>query len=64
MDDIYDTESDPGARCSSSSGSKNGARVDVTIHSARPHSILEEYERVYVVDEDAYEQLTTSHKEL
>ncbi|KAJ5694825.1 hypothetical protein N7536_005237 [Penicillium majusculum] len=42
---------------------KNDATVDVT-SAAQPHSTLEEYERLFGVDEDAYEQPTTTRKEL
>lgn len=42
---------------------KNDARVDLT-SAAQPHSTLEEYERLFGVDEDAYEQPTTTRKEL
>ncbi|KAJ5960364.1 uncharacterized protein N7479_007514 [Penicillium vulpinum] len=42
---------------------KNDAIVDVASVS-HPHSTLEEYERLFGVDEDAYEQPTTTRKEL
>ncbi|KAJ5208901.1 hypothetical protein N7449_003280 [Penicillium cf. viridicatum] len=42
---------------------KNDATVDVT-SAAQPHSTLEEYEQLFGVDEDAYEQPTTTRKEL
>lgn len=42
---------------------KNDATVDVT-SAAQPHPTLEEYERLFGVDEDAYEQPTTTRKEL
>lgn len=42
---------------------KNDATVDVT-SATQPHSTLEEYERLFGVDEDAYEQPTTTRKEL
>lgn len=42
---------------------KNDAAVDVT-PTSQPHPTLEEYERLFGVDEDAYEQPTTTRKEL
>jgi hypothetical protein len=42
---------------------KDGATVDVNLTS-RPHPTLEEYERLFGVDEDSYEQPTTTRKEL
>ncbi|CAG7945241.1 unnamed protein product [Penicillium nalgiovense] len=36
----------------------------VNVTTAQPHSTLEEYERLFGVDEDAYEQPTTTRKEL
>jgi hypothetical protein len=42
---------------------KNGATVDVTATPQSP-STLEEYERLFGVDEDAYEQPTTTRREL
>ncbi|KGO44206.1 Major facilitator superfamily domain, general substrate transporter [Penicillium expansum] len=42
---------------------KNDATVDVALAS-QPHSTLGEYERLFGVDEDAYEQPTTTRKEL
>ncbi|KXG46935.1 Major facilitator superfamily domain, general substrate transporter [Penicillium griseofulvum] len=42
---------------------KDGATVDVNLTS-QPHPTLEEYERLFGVDEDSYEQPTTTRKEL
>lgn len=65
MANIDDSESDSRGKSHSKDGSENGAVVEVTMtHPARPHSIVEEYERLFGVDEDAYEQPTTTRKEL
>ncbi|KAJ5185324.1 Major facilitator superfamily domain general substrate transporter [Penicillium cf. griseofulvum] len=42
---------------------KDGATVAVNLNS-QPHPTLEEYERLFGVDEDSYEQPTTTRKEL
>lgn len=39
-----------------------GVKVDIT--PSQPRHTLEEYERLFAVDEDAYEQPTTTRKEL
>lgn len=44
---------------------KTGAAVEVAASSTpQARNILEEYERLFGVDEDAYEQPTTTRKEL
>lgn len=45
-------------------GSKADATVEVAATPAQPEHTLEEYERLFGVDEDAYEQPTTTRKEL
>jgi hypothetical protein len=45
-------------------GSKADATVEVAATAAQPEHTLEEYERLFSVDEDAYEQPTTTRKEL
>lgn len=42
---------------------KNDAAVEVA-PASQPPATLEEYERLFGVDEDAYEQPTTTRKEL
>ena len=59
MADIQE-ETEPNGR--SSNASKNGATIEVTQSQNRP--TLEEYERLFGVDEDAYEQPTTTRREL
>ncbi|KAJ5594855.1 uncharacterized protein N7459_001063 [Penicillium hispanicum] len=44
--------------------SKNDAAVEVAATSALPRHTLAEYEQLFGVDEDAYEQPTTTRKEL
>lgn len=44
--------------------SKNDAAVEVAATSSQPRATLQEYERLFGVDEDAYEQPTTTRKEL
>ena len=41
---------------------KNSTSVHVA--ASQPHSTLDEYEQLFGVDEDAYEQPTTTRKEL
>lgn len=43
---------------------KNGAAVEVTSPTSQPRHTLREYERLFGVDEEAYEQPTTTRKEL
>lgn len=43
---------------------KNGAAVEVTASTSQPRNTLQEYERLFGVDEDVYEQPTTTRKEL
>lgn len=45
-------------------GSKEETEVRVETEQAQPSHTLQEYERLFGVDEDAYEQPTTSRKEL
>ncbi|KAJ5891885.1 uncharacterized protein N7473_008113 [Penicillium subrubescens] len=45
-------------------GSKADATVEVAATPAQPEHTLEEYERLFGVDEEAYEQPTTTRKEL
>lgn len=44
--------------------SKKDVDVEVDITPSQPRHTLEEYERLFAVDEDAYEQPTTTRKEL
>lgn len=44
--------------------SKDRPTVEVTADRSQAHQTLEEYERLFGVDEDAYEQPTTTRKEL
>ncbi|KAJ5094109.1 hypothetical protein N7456_009970 [Penicillium angulare] len=43
---------------------KNNTAVEVAVTSSQPRATLQEYERLFGVDEDAYEQPTTTRKEL
>ncbi|KAJ5287644.1 hypothetical protein N7478_003330 [Penicillium angulare] len=43
---------------------KNDTAVEVAVTSSQPRATLREYERLFGVDEDAYEQPTTTRKEL
>lgn len=45
-------------------GPKADATVAVAATPAQPEHTLEEYERLFGVDEEAYEQPTTTRKEL
>jgi hypothetical protein len=45
-------------------GCKADATVEVAATPAQPEHTLEEYERLFAVDEEAYEQPTTTRKEL
>lgn len=45
-------------------GSKEETEVKVETAQAQPLHTLQEYERLFGVDEDAYEQPTTTRKEL
>jgi hypothetical protein len=44
--------------------SKEEVAVKVETAQSQPHHTLQEYERLFGVDEDAYEQPTTTRKEL
>lgn len=48
----------------SGQGSKTDATVEEAPTPPQPEHTLEEYERLFGVDEDAYEQPTTTRKEL
>lgn len=52
MDDIHTAQREDAAK-------DDGVKI-----TAQPHPTLEEYERLFGVDEDAYEQPTTTRKEL
>jgi hypothetical protein len=52
MDDIHTAQREVAAK-------DDGVKI-----TAQPHPTLEEYERLFGVDEDAYEQPTTTRKEL
>jgi hypothetical protein len=52
MDDIHTAQGE------------NAAKDDGVKITTAPHPTLEEYERLFGVDEDAYEQPTTTRKEL
>lgn len=43
---------------------KEDTKVEVTAHQEQLRSNLEEFERLFGVDEDAYDQPTTDRKEL
>jgi hypothetical protein len=51
-------------RSRSGQGSKTDATVEEAPTPPQPEHTLEEYERLFGVDEDAYEQPTTTRKEL
>lgn len=53
MTDIHNENND---------ASKNKMSIGVT--TSQPHPTLEEYEQLFGVDEDAYEQPTTTRREL
>jgi hypothetical protein len=57
---MADIQDDPEPIRRRSNASKNGAAIEVT----QNHPALEEYERLFGVDEDAYEQPTTTRREL
>lgn len=55
---------DPTLRNRTKQQAKADTTVEVAAASGQPEHILEEYERLFGVDEEAYEQPTTTRKEL
>lgn len=55
---------DPTMRNRTKQQAKTDATVEVAAAPAQPQHTLEEYERLFGVDEEAYEQPTTTRKEL